>query len=324
MSDTKTSLVQSIKSHVNVWFNNQLKKRKHSETSITLTHKNIYILPSKFGMAYLISNVLVYVLGINYQNNLVIMFSYLMFSFLLENFIVAFINLYNLKVSLSHTVAGYQHTGYFAYFQLVNKDGTTSLEVSGEHIRSQFIDSIEETTQKLELQINIANRGLHSLPRLKFFSRYPFGLVTTWSYFVPDKKTYVYPTPLSFSFHQVSQAEIESDSQSQSNQATVSENYQGVRPYIDGDKVNRISWKHYAKNQVLATKDFSSGSTSEYEFSLQTVPGNLEQKLQHLSYLVTHAENENLRYSLLLPHAKVDLGSGTPHMTKCLEELSNV
>ena len=108
MSDTKVSLMQSIKSHVNIWFNNQLKKRKHSETSITLTHKNIYILPSKFGMAYLISNVLVYVLGINYPNNFVIMFRYLMFSFLLVHFLVAFINLYNLKVSLSYTVAGYK------------------------------------------------------------------------------------------------------------------------------------------------------------------------------------------------------------------------
>lgn len=323
MSDTKITLRYQVKSYLNTWFNNQLKKRKHSTQTITLSHKNIYILPSKFGLAYLFVNLLVYVLGINYQNNLVIMYSYLMLSFLLVNFIVAFINLYNLKITLSHTNAGYQHTGYFAQFHFSNRDGTTSLEIEGENIQNQFIDGVDTNLFKLDVQVNEIKRGSHTLPRIKLLSRYPFGLVTTWSYFVSEVKTYIYPTPLSFSFHQVNQAELESETDN-SKTSFASENYQGVRPYIEGDKVNRISWKHYAKHQVLATKDFTAGSSSEYEFGLNTVPGDLEQKLQHLSYLITHAEHENLRYSLVLPNNKVNLGSGNKHMTECLERLSDV
>lgn len=323
MSDTKLKLGQQLKTYVNAWFNKQLKKRKHSAKTITLSHKNIYILPSKFGMAYLFVNLLVYILGINYQNNLVIMFSYLMLSFLLVNFIVAFINLYNLKITLSHNTAGYQHTGYQVQFHLCNRDGTTSLEIQGDNISHQFIDAVDDTLYKLDLQVNVAKRGSHSLPRIKILSRYPFGLVTTWSYFISEVKTYIYPTPLAFSFHQVSQAELESESDS-AKRSLAGEHYQGVRPYVEGDKVNRISWKHYAKHQVLATKDFTSGSSNEYEFSLNTVPGELEQKLQHLSYLVTHAEHEHLRYSLILPNSKVELGSGNNHMTQCLERLSDV
>ena len=323
MSDTKSSVRSRLNAYINAWFNKQLKKRKHSAKTIKLSHKNIYILPSKFGLAYLLVNLLVYVLGINYQNNLVIMFSYLMLSFLLVNFIVAFINLYNLTITLSHTNAGYQHTGYQAQFHLSNRDGTTSLEIQGENIKNLFVDGIGEEFIKLDVAVNEAMRGAHRLPRIKLLSRYPFGLVTTWSYFVSEAMTYIYPTPLAFSFHQVSQAELESDNDN--NKTTfASENYQGVRPYIEGDKVNRISWKHYAKHQVLATKDFTSGSSSEYEFSLNIVPGNLEQKLQHLSYLITHAENESLQYSLVLPNSKIELNNGMHHMTQCLERLSDV
>ncbi|WP_372768440.1 DUF58 domain-containing protein [Pseudoalteromonas sp.] len=323
MSDTKKNLREKVNSYFNAWFNGLLKKRKHSAKTITLSHKNIYILPSKFGLAYLFVNLLVYVLGINYQNNLVIMFSYLMLSFLLVNFIVAFINLYNLNITLSHTSAGYQNTGYHAQFHLNNRDGTTSLEIEGENIQSKFIDAIDNQLFKLNIQINVSKRGVHILPRIKLLSRYPFGLVTTWSYFVSEVQTYIYPTPLSYSIHQVTKAELEFENDSRKTTAA-SENYQGVRPYIEGDKVNRISWKHYAKHQVLATKDFSAGSSNEYEFNLNTVPGNLEQKLQHLSYLITHAEQESLRYSLVLPNSKVDLNSGKNHMTECLERLSDV
>ena len=323
MSDTKNNSVNALKSILKIRFNNFLKKRKHQEPELTLSHKNIYILPSKFGLAFVALNALIYILGINYQNNLVLFFSYLMLAFLLINFIVAFTNIYNLTVRIINTNPGYQHTGYKFYLQLSNTENTSSLQIEAGQVESKLIDLITEHPKKITINVAVNKRGKHFLPRIKLLSRYPFGLVTTWSYFMSERQEYIYPTPRAFSFHQVNTSDIESEIDAKATKS-ISENYQGVRPYQDGDKVNRISWKHYAKHQVLATKDFASGLSQEYVFTLNMVPGEIEQKLQHLSYLLTHAEQEQLVYSLVLPNTLIELGSGAQHFTQCLEALSDV
>lgn len=323
-SATLSAKLSATLAKLNKRFNAMLKKRKHFKQSLTLNHSNIYIFPSKFGLAFVALTILVYVLGINYQNNLVLLCSYLMLSFLLVNFVIAFSNLYNLTIKLTGLMPGFQHSGYSVNLQLSNTANTASLAIEIDNAPPYFVSNISSEVTKVSINVKQAKRGKHRVPRIKLFSRYPFGLVTTWSYLLSDNNVYIYPTPLAYSIHKINLNDLDVESDPQSNTKSLSENYHGVRPYQDGDKVNRISWKHYAKNQVLATKDFSTGLSSEYVFSLNSVPGNTEQKLQHLCYLLTHAEQEQLSYSLLLPKKQIALGSGKEHLTLCLEAISDV
>ena len=54
-------------------------KHKHQKNSITLEHNTIYVLPSSLGWYFIIVAILNFVMGINYQNNLILIMSYLMF-----------------------------------------------------------------------------------------------------------------------------------------------------------------------------------------------------------------------------------------------------
>ena len=52
-----------------------LLKNKHKKNSITLTHNTIYVLPSTLGVYFTIVALLNFVMGINYQNNLILFLS---------------------------------------------------------------------------------------------------------------------------------------------------------------------------------------------------------------------------------------------------------
>ena len=54
---------------------NKLLKNKHKTNEIELQHKTIYVLPSKLGGQFLLIALLNFVMGINYQNNLILLFS---------------------------------------------------------------------------------------------------------------------------------------------------------------------------------------------------------------------------------------------------------
>ena len=324
MSDTKTSMVRTLKQKLNETLNRLLKSRKHCGENITLNHSNIYVLPSKFGLAYLFLNSLIYILGVNYQNNLVLLFSYLMVSFLLVNFLFAFLNLRNLTLKFNGLNPGYVHTSLELNLSISNLSGSESVYLSHPNAETRYLDKINEDNLSIKLNLRYARRGKKQIDKIKIMSQNPFGLVSAWSYFFVDKSAYIYPTPHSFSIHQVVTEPVESEHSSSLNAKKNSEYYQGVRPFTEGDKINRISWKHYAKHQVLASKDFSSITANEYVFTLQSVPGNLEQKLQHLSYLITHAYHDSLPFSLVLPNKQIPLGTNKAHMTSCLEALSDV
>ena len=51
---------------------NKLLKNKHLKNSITLEHRTIYVLPSSLGWYFIVVAILNFVMGINYQNNLIL------------------------------------------------------------------------------------------------------------------------------------------------------------------------------------------------------------------------------------------------------------
>ena len=60
--------------------NNWLNKRIPAATRFSLNHKNIFIFPSRFGGLYLFLCLGLFILGTNYQNNLMILLCYFLVS----------------------------------------------------------------------------------------------------------------------------------------------------------------------------------------------------------------------------------------------------
>ena len=65
------------------YFQRYLDRKQPPLPALTLTQQRIYILPSRLGLWFAVLVVLLYLLGTNYQNNLILLLSFLLIGLLL-------------------------------------------------------------------------------------------------------------------------------------------------------------------------------------------------------------------------------------------------
>ena len=74
------------------YWNKWLNKRIPAATQHHLNHQNIFIFPAKFGLLFLSLCVLLFLLGTNYQNNLMLLLCYFLLAIFLVNLLASYIN----------------------------------------------------------------------------------------------------------------------------------------------------------------------------------------------------------------------------------------
>jgi len=313
------NLINKLERHISQIFSRLLVKRKHSATDLILKHHNIYVVPSKFGLAFLCFNILIFVLGSNYQNNLVLLSAYLLISFFIISILQSYFNLMNTHISFLDVEDGIEKTGYSLSFLLSNPNQAYSLIIKATNDES-LIDSISVDKKLVKLRVSGLKRGKHKVARIKILSRYPFGLMSIWSYSIFPKSVYIYPTPLPI----ISYGKSLSDQGDQKDDILKkgSNEFYAIREHQSGESFSRISWKHYAKTHQFLVKEFSESYSGEYIFNLLDMPGDFETKLQHLSYLINQAYHDKLTFGLSLPGKIIPASKGNDHLKYCLRALS--
>ncbi len=96
------SIKQRIKSAMSKKYLSWMDRRSPTSKSIKLTQKRIYIIPSKMGLLFLMLVVLMFVNGVNYQNNLIFSFSVLLLSIFITSIVVTYQNMAGLIISAGH------------------------------------------------------------------------------------------------------------------------------------------------------------------------------------------------------------------------------
>lgn len=291
-------ILKELKQKLNLFFNKILFKRKHNKSQLVLKHHNIYVVPSKFGLAFLFFNILIFILGSNYQNNLILLSAYLLISFFIICILQSYFNLMSTYISFLDTEDGIEKTGYALSFIISNPNNAYSLIIQSQNNQT-FIDTINQDKKCIKLQVSGLSRGKHKVARIKILSRYPFGLMSVWSYCIFPKSVYIYPTPLAITSHCKSFSDGKDETETDSIKG--SNDFYAIREHQSGESFSRISWKHYAKTQQFLVKEFSESYSRDYNFNLEDMPGDFENKLSHLSYLINQAYRDELTFGLILP-----------------------
>ena len=302
-----------------------LLKNKHKKNSITLTHNTIYVLPSTLGVYFSIVALLNFVMGINYQNNLILFMAYLMFVIIIFALLLGYSNAKGLTVSFKNTIESYAPQPPQLVWQIESNDTCQSITLSYPNNLEQdcYIESVKADTIQCQLPLPYLKRGRYLLKPIKIASNYPFGLVSVWSYIQPDHTVYVYPSI------------IKTPNQKQLSQMTANDD-EGAEKHLGDDEfeslithlpemgLQRVSWKHYAKTQQLLVKQFIDFKSADTQFDFNLMTGDTEQRLGQLCYLVCQAFESDINYSMKLPNKSIENGSGKLHLQRCLQALSNV
>ncbi len=313
------SLKNNFKKRYYAW----LDRRSPLTNRIKLSQKRIYIVPNRVGLLYLALVVLMFVNGVNYQNNLIFSFSVLLLSIFITSIVVTYQNLSGLIIEsgLGESVFAGRNTILHVSISHESRQVKEGLCLGFSRETAMPLTSIE-SKHAFELTYRTTKRGLISVPRITLYSVYPLGLLRCWTWMRLQFKGVVYPEPV-FLPYQYLGVSSEGDEQAVNVVSSGVDDFRGFRKYQSGDSLKHVAWRQFAKNNKLLTKEFEQAQAIGHWLDWEALSGfGGEYRLQVLCGWVINSNEENREYGLSLPGIKIDVGRGDQHKEQCLTALA--
>lgn len=310
-------------SKIQDYFQRWMSERSPRADQVTLQHRTIYVFPSKQGAAFLLLILVIWILGTNYQNNLILGMSFFLTSLMLVSVVHAFRNLLGLSFSpgsVRHAVVD-----EFVAFEVEVSSKYSSLHYGlviqadgdSEPVR---IDLNGNGPTKTCLLIKASRRGWMAMPRIILKSYYPFGLIRAWAYIDLRHRALIFPKPIKSDAPPLGIGEGHEGSFLSKQSG---DEFQGFQNYQPGSPLSQISWKHYARGAGLHLKDYRALQSNHFWLDWHALEGlNVELALSHLSYWIHQFSENNIEFGLRMPRATIALGSGDVHRISALTELA--
>ena len=301
------------------------------QDSITLTQRNVYILPTRPGFTLAATLLLLLVGSINYQLNLGYLLTFLLAGSAVVGMHVCHRTLRGLTLNL--VVPDPQFAGASAVIgiNLINQQhsirygiGLGALVPNDAAYKERhwvWTDVPSQGSATVHVAFKPGSRGLQRVPTLTAETRFPLGTFRVWTVWRPAAQVLVYPAPEPFP-PPLPLGEPRSGGASVASNDATGE-YDGVRAYRRGDPLKLVVWKKAAKADELVSRD--AQQVQRYELWLDfshTGAVNTEHKLSRLCAWVLEAHKRGADYGLRLPALQIKPGHGEAHKKRCLEALA--
>ncbi len=291
--------------------------------SIALNYRNIYILPTRRGLGFVMLIALLLLIAFIYNNNLVYLLSFLLASLFFITILHTVKSLQGLVISKGYNTPVY--AGEFAASKITINNPTSvarySVQVGlDKHTPLQTIDIPAQQKLPLSLAYKADKRGWLVMANPVISSCYPFGLFRAWQRINLDSKALIYPQP---SRQDCPLPEHNQGQDQQGNAQKGQDDFYGLQSYQTGDSIRHIHWRAFAKGQGLYTRQYSGAQSSEiwldYE---QAMAGSQEERLSIMCRWVIDADEAGIAYGFKLAGLVLEPNYGTAHSKKCLEALA--
>jgi uncharacterized protein (DUF58 family) len=271
--------------------------------------------------------VLLFLLATNYQNNVIMLLSYLMASLFITTMMHSFYNFSGITLTSDKESAGY-----------ATQTISIPVKVSAANIRSdlnfcfddQQIFHLPQTFENGEtvyVSCYYEKRGVYHPGRLKVWSEYTLGLFVTWTRIDFEHQCTVYPEAVTL---KNSQRNFNDDTKINSllessflDKKPGTDDFFELKAHVAGEPFSRIAWKQFARGQGLLTKHYHQQEGAIGWLKLSDMPNHgLEKQLQYLCFLVNEYNHGAQIFGLDLGHNKINPAQGEQHLKQCLEALA--
>lgn len=270
-----------------------------------LHQREILIFIYKHGFLYLILILITFIAGINYANNLILGFCFLISAVLCISFYLTFKQLHQLQIEVYCPEIG--QLGHHVVIKILIKQQdqlSRYLQIKVQNQLYQIL--VDQKQQQVELVLEASKRGKFELPRIEIFSTYPFGLVRAWTYLYIQQEIWIAPKSFDLVLEQQYLSRISHDE---------IEEFRELRAFQEGDSFQAVSWKQMARGQGLFIKVFENQLNQHLlEIDYAQIPcSDHEQKLSWMMALIEICEQEQRPFILYLPKQKLESGLNEIH-----------
>jgi uncharacterized protein (DUF58 family) len=295
--------------------------------TLTLTQRNVYILPTKPGFMMGATLLILVVASINYQLNLGYLLTFLIAGCGVVGMHVCHATLRGLTMNLMQPDP--QFAGASAALRIVLTNNRNSVRhgigmaVLDSAVEDKWVwtDVPADGSSVVQVAFKPERRGLHRVPPLTAETRFPLGTFRVWTVWRPAAQVLVYPQPEAYP-PPLPPGEPRAGGAARA-RAQVTGEFDGVRGYRRGDPLKLVVWKKAAKTGELVSRD--AQQAQRYELWLdfkQAGHSDTELRLSRLAAWVLQADRLGMDYGLRLPGIQIAPGAGEAHKRRCLEALA--
>lgn len=305
------------------FFPNLMLHRKSEGLPLTIYWRRIFILPTKPGLFFGFIATLMLIASLNFNNNMGLMMTFLLFGLAQVSLHQVFFNIRNLTID--HVSVKPVFLGQKATFMVHFKSKENKYDICINHADSKhdskntLVELKAEEIKSIAYERQTTQRGWFPLGKIRVFSSYPFGLFYAWIWTKIDNRCLVYPqpedSPPPLPLHANSDGEMTVIKQG--------EEFHGLKPFQPGDAKNLIAWKRTAQTGELISREFQQtfGEKLLLDFNQVNLSDN-ESKLSRLTAWVQIAHQKQLDFCLKLPHFDSGYDHSSQHYLRCLKELA--
>ncbi|MFV1873718.1 MAG: DUF58 domain-containing protein [Oleiphilus sp.] len=283
-----------------------------------LSQRNIYIFPSALGAGFLVMLAVMLLTAINYQNSLIYLLSFFLGTLFFLSIWMCFLNLAGLAVEAKEP--GRCFAGEPSQFNLrlsKLKGLPLALKVGLNKDDARLVPFSDHDCVDLTVVGKKCPRGRHGIHRLYIESRFPFGLVKTWTWLKLDAECWVYPEP------DFAEANASSNGEGgNADMALPSSDLNELREYQHGDSTKRILWKKFAAKDELIVRDVDLGCISPDWVDWAHYSDPVEARLKHLCFDVCQLSEKGQPFGFKIPGRSIPPNVGAAHKQSCLDALA--
>lgn len=292
--------------------------------TLTLTQRNVYILPTPAGWMLALTLCVLLVASINYQLNLGYLLTFLLAGCAAVGMVVCHGTLRGLTLHLLPPQPLFAGGLALLDIKLVNARSkpryAIGMAVEGSD-HWNWADAPAQGEASLQISFKPLRRGLHQIPALKAETRFPLGTFRVWSIWRPAAQVLVYPAPEPHA-PPLPPGEPRSGTGLAGGARSGTE-FDGVRAYQRGDPMKLIVWKKFARLGDLVSRDTAHAQRHELwlDFS-RAGSSDTEGRISRLTAWVLAADAQGLDYGMRLPGIEIRPDRGIAQRLRCLQALA--
>ena len=327
------ALIGPLRQHARAWFD----ARSPRSDTLALTQRNVYILPTRAGLMFAFTLLVLLVASINYQLNLGYVLTFLLAGSGFVSMHVTHGQLRGLTLHLRPVAAVFAGDAV-ALELILTSPGTPRhgigvsvvavpdlADAAANAAALVWVDVPAGGQASAHLSFIGPRRGLHVLPALVIETRFPLGLFRAWSVWRPAAQVLVYPRP-EHPAAALPAARAAAGGNARARRADGGET-EGVRAYRRGDPLKMVVWKKAAQAMQtggeLVARDSSASAQQELWLDWQGCAGlPPEARLSRLTAWVLAADRRAAVFGLGLPGRELPIGGGDAHRRASLEALA--
>jgi len=285
--------------------------------------RNLYILPSRFGVLWLAGIVLLQVVAIQLESNSPLLLSFLMLGLFLLTLHLTHLNLQGVELRCGRPAPGFVGEPLAYPLRLRCRSRCEGLRLRLESGEADGPCSLAPGDHLLTLPWRSPARGAQRPGRLGLRTSAPLGLFVCWSRWEPPATQLVIPAPLPGPVGSMAAATATERAVAASAQLEREggDSWHDLRPHRPEDGSARLAWKLLAQGRGAHSKCF--GQENPQPPLLTPAPGvPLERALRHLSAAILRLHGEGATYGLVLAGTTIPPAEGPQQRDRCLEALA--